>query len=344
MERTGDGKDERSRGNKPRATGESTGAHKLRGQPGHTSSAEGARITGSDREDQFSGSSSSSSSPPLATVAALSGSLFAKLNVKDAVPRSWIERAKKAVEYYQEEPMVSNAINAWLVFALGDEITVGCEDEEIGKEARETFDRLTLNRFVKDMILQLLVKGDMIGYFNRNDLGNDIARVTCVNPVSVELTYENDSLAHAVQRPQRIDGSFGQPVDLSLDQMIHTRWNAPEFEPRGNSMVLPAFESIEMLRDYRKAERAIAKRWTSPLRFIQVGGFFGGRLITPSQEMIQDIRNELNRTNLKEGMVVPFYVKAETYGAGGKTLKTEGKIRDVKEDIPASLPSDGDSA
>ena len=98
-------------------------------------------------------------------------------------------------------------------------------------------------------------------------------------------------------------------------------------------MVLPAFEAIELLRDYRKAERAIAKRWTTPLRLIQVGGAYGNRIIQPDQKTIEKVRDEMERADLKSGMVVPFYVKAETYGADGKALDTDIRMREVKEDI-----------
>jgi hypothetical protein len=102
-------------------------------------------------------------------------------------------------------------------------------------------------------------------------------------------------------------------------------------------MVLPAFEAIELLRDYRRAERAIAKRWATPLRFIQVGGAFGGKIVTPDQKMLERVRDELDRMDMKSGLVVPFYVKAETYGAEGVTLNTEAKVREVKEDILVAL-------
>jgi hypothetical protein len=102
-------------------------------------------------------------------------------------------------------------------------------------------------------------------------------------------------------------------------------------------MVLPAFEAIQLLRDYRKAERAIAKRWATPLRFIQVGGNFGGKLILPDQTMLDRVRDGMERMDLKSGMVVPFYVKAETYGAEGATLNTEDKVKEVKEDILVAL-------
>ena len=269
----------------------------------------------------------------LATVAALSGSYFGDVSVTGAIPRTWEERARKAVEYYQEEPLIANAINAWRTFALGDEIGVTCESEDVQEQAQDAFWALDLNRFVKDMILQLLVKGDAIGYFAPNKAGDDLDRVICVNPISVRLKYENDVLVEAIQRPQNLDGSFSEEIPLALDQMLHLKWNAPEFEPRGSSMVLPAFEAIELLRDYRKAERAIAKRWTTPLRLIQVGGAYGNRIIQPDQKTIEKVRDEMEHADLKSGLVVPFYVKAETYGADGKALDTDIRMREVKEDI-----------
>jgi len=158
-----------------------------------------------------------------------------------------------------------------------------------------------------------------------------------VNPVSVRLRFENDVLVEAVQRPQNLDGSYAEDITLDLGAMLQLKWNAPEFEPRGNSMVLPAFEAIELLRDYRRAERAIAKRWATPLRFVQVGGAYGGKIVSPDQKMLERIRDELDRMDMKSGLVVPFYVKAETYGTEGVTLNTEAKVREVKEDILVAL-------
>jgi len=272
----------------------------------------------------------------LGAAAALTGTAFSEIAAKNAIPRTWEDRARKAVEYYQEEPIISNAINAWRTFALGDEITVTAEKDALQDEVSELFYRLDLNRFVKDMILQLLVKGDAIGYRVKGKAG-DIERVICVNPVSVRLRFENDALVEAIQRPQNLDGTYAEDITLDLDAMLQLKWNAPEFEPRGNSMVLPAFEAIELLRDYRRAERAIAKRWATPLRFIQVGGAFGSKIVTPDQKMLERVRDELDRMDMKSGLVVPFYVKAETYGAEGVTLNTEQKVREVKEDILVAL-------
>ena len=70
------------------------------------------------------------SADQLASAAALDSDAFRKLNVEEAVPEIWEERAKLAWEYYTEEPIVKNAVNAWRTFAIGDEIAFNCEDEK----------------------------------------------------------------------------------------------------------------------------------------------------------------------------------------------------------------------
>jgi len=274
---------------------------------------------------------------PLAGVAALYGNPFGDAVPKSVIPADWEAQAVKAWEYFREEPLVANAVNAWRTFALGDEITVLCDDADIQAEAQAAFWRLGLNDWIKDMVLQLLVKGDAIGYFVRSRKGDDVAKVICVNPVSVKLRFENDELVEAIQYPISPEGGGLEPIPLALEQTIHLKWQSAEFERRGSSLVLPAFEAIELLRDYRRAERAIAKRWATPLRFIQVGGAYAGRVIVPTDQMIRQIREEMGRMDLESGMVVPFYVKAETYGTEGLTLNTEEKTRQVREDILVAL-------
>ena len=46
---------------------------------------------------------------PLAPAAALDPSAFRPVNATEAVPASWEERARKAWEYYLEEPLVKNS-------------------------------------------------------------------------------------------------------------------------------------------------------------------------------------------------------------------------------------------
>jgi len=271
----------------------------------------------------------------MGTAAALDSSALSGQNVNDAIPKSWEERASKAWQYYVEEPIVQNAINSWRTFAIGDEIQLNCNDEDVKLEAREFAAKNRINNLIKDAILQCLVKGECVCFKRYNEDHTDIEELVCVNPISVQVKYENGKLAEMKQYPET-PGS-GEPLDLPLDQVIHIKWNAPAFSQRGNSMVVTAFNSIELLRDYRNAERAVAKRWTTPLRFIQVGGQFGQKTIIPDQKTLNSVRDMINKMDLKAGLVVPFYVKAETYGTEGQVLNTEKKIGEIKEDIIIAL-------
>ena len=73
------------------------------------------------------------------------------------------------------------------------------------------------------------------------------------------------------------------------------------------------------------------------MRFIHVGGHYGDKVIMPNKKMLETIRNEVNKMDLRSGLVVPFYVKAETYGTEGAVLNTERKVKEIKEDILVAL-------
>lgn len=194
---------------------------------------------------------------PLATAAALDASTFAKINADDVViPVNWEDRAKKAWEYYIEEPLVKNCINSWRTFAVGDEIRISSDDDTVKTEANELADRLGISEFVKDMILQLLAKGDAVGFKRYTKDGKDFEEVTCVNPISVKVKYAQGQLVEVQQFPED-SPTAGDGLKLPVEQTLHLKWDAPSFSPRGNSLVLPAFESIELLRDYRRAEKAM---------------------------------------------------------------------------------------
>jgi hypothetical protein len=274
---------------------------------------------------------------PLATAAALDASTFAKINADDlTIPALWEERAKKAWEYYVEEPLVKNCINSWRTFAVGDEIRISSDDDTVKTEANELAGRLGISAFVKDMILQLLAKGDAVGFKRYTKDGKDIEEVTCVNPISVKVKYAQGQLIEVQQFPEDSPAA-GEGLKLPVEQTLHLKWDAPSFSPRGNSLVLPAFDSIELLRDYRRAEKAIAKRWATPFRLLKVGGAYGQKMVMPDQKMLEQVRDMVNKMDLKSGLVVPFYVTVETHGTEGQVLNVEEKVREVKEDIVVAL-------
>lgn len=274
--------------------------------------------------------------PAMATAAALDESAFIGIAPREAIPLTWEERARKAWIYYVEEPLVKHCINAWRSFAVGDEVKFSSDDETVKEQVVELADRLALSTFVKDMVLQLLAKGDAVGFKRYTKDGHDIDEVTCVNPVSVKVKYAQGQLIEMRQFPEDMP-TVGDGLTLPVEQVLHLKWDAPPFSPRGNSLVLPAFQSIELLRDYRRAEQAIAKRWATPFRLIKVGGAFGQRMVMPDQKMMNDIRDTVNKMDLKSGLVVPFYVTVETHGTEGVVLNVEEKVQEVKEDIIVAL-------
>ena len=273
---------------------------------------------------------------PLAAAAALDASAFRSINPIEAVPAAWDERARKAWEYYLEEPLVKNCVNSWRTFAVGDEIKITSDDDEVKSGAVELAAQLGVFAFVKDMVLQLLVKGDAVGFKRYTKDGKALEELVSVNPVSVKVKYAQGELVEARQMPEEHPGA-GEGLDLPVEQVLHLKWDAPSFSPRGNSLVLPAFQSIELLRDYRRAEQAIAKRWATPFRLIKVGGAFGQKMIMPDQKMLEQVRERVNKMDLKSGLVVPFYVTVETHGTDGQVLNVEDKVKEVKEDIVVAL-------
>ena len=273
---------------------------------------------------------------PLATAAALDASAFRSINATEAVPAAWEERARKAWEYYLEEPLVKNCVNSWRTFAVGDEIKIASDDEEVKSGAVELAAQLGVFAFVKDMVLQLLVKGDGVGFKRYTKDGKALEELVSVNPVSVKVKYAQGELVEARQFSEEHPGA-GEGLDLPVEQVLHLKWDAPSFSPRGNSLVLPAFQSIELLRDYRRAEQAIAKRWATPFRLIKVGGAFGQKMVMPDQKMLEQVRERVNKMDLKSGLVVPFYVTVETHGTDGQVLNVEDKVKEVKEDIVVAL-------
>jgi hypothetical protein len=85
--------------------------------------------------------------------------------------------------------------------AVGDEIKIASDDEDVQSDAVFLADRLNISAFVKDMILQLLVKGDAVGFKRYTKDGKDLEEAICVNPVSVKVKYAQGQMVEARQYP-----------------------------------------------------------------------------------------------------------------------------------------------
>ena len=120
--------------------------------------------------------------------------------------------------------------------------------------------------------------------------------------------------------------------------MLHLKWDAPSFSPRGNSLFLSAFQSIELLRDYRRAEQAIAKRWATPFRLLKVGGAFGQKMVMPDQKMLPNrSASGSTRWTSRAASWCPSTSPWKPTAPTARLLNVEDKVKEVKEDIVVAL-------
>jgi len=269
------------------------------------------------------------------------------LDTIEGVPEEWEAMARLAWYYFVTEPIVNNTVNAWRVFAVGEQINLMSDSSAVQKEIRDLHRRLGIDKLIRDMVLQLLVKGECAAYKQyggqkSGDGYKDFERITCLNPVGLNYkldpeTGEIDEIKQKVKQDDQASSGMTKEISLDPSQFFRAKWDSPDFNLHGVSIVQPAFESVQLMRYYRKAEKAIAQRWTTPLRFISVGGKFGDKIITPKQDMIEKIRDILDEMDPKQGVVVPYYVDVKTYGTEGEVLRTEEKVKEVKSDIIVAL-------
>jgi len=123
----------------------------------------------------------------LGTIAALDSNAFSKINVTEDIPAAWEDRARKSWQYYIEEPIVANIVDSWRALALGDELKIDCDDEDVKWEAIELADRLSLYKLLCDLIIQTMVKGSGFAYKRYAKTGDDVIQLLCLNPLSIKL-------------------------------------------------------------------------------------------------------------------------------------------------------------
>jgi hypothetical protein len=266
----------------------------------------------------------------------------------EGISTDWHERGTKAWEYYQQEPIVNNCINAWRTLALGEDFTLIASSAELQKAVDELKERLGLKRWLKDQVLQLLTKGEAAAFKeyggekkgtseDGKPLFQDFQQVKALNPLLLDVKVADGKVTQVTSFSLNESKQRTGEAPVALEQFRRWLWDAPGFAEHGTSMVLPAFESIELLRDYRRAERAIAKRWATPIRLIKVGGQFGKTVVMPKASMLKDIKKVFDSMNARQGAVVPFYVDISTYGAEGEALKVEEKAKETKGDIIVAM-------
>lgn len=266
---------------------------------------------------------------------------------KYSIPTAWEARAVKAWDFYVKHSVVGAVVDVYKAFAIGDETSITCEDEEVQAEAQAFWERIEGDDVLDDAITQLLVKGDAVLFKEwrvagkENQDGDPITKVHVVNPLSLKV--ERDRRTGAVTKVMQ-QVQYGTDVmqvggggALDPAQMLFQRWNAPQYAEHGNSMVLRAFRPLFRLEAWEEAERALATRFGTPLKLIQVGGLYGDQLIDPEDAAIEAVVEGLDAADLRKGMVVPWWVNAKIVGAEGHALDTVPAIKDARDDAAIAM-------
>ncbi|MBZ0273806.1 hypothetical protein K8I61_17335 [bacterium] len=258
-------------------------------------------------------------------------------------PKTWHEEAFKAADHYRKAGYPRSIVNAFITLAFGDAIfaqkVVDESGEDLGedrlKEVNGAIRKKKVLSHLKQQIQQLLVKGDLVGFWESD---RDMARV--VNPIGIEPKYEKGELKSAIQLPvdkkgKARTGGLGESLDI--EGLFHARWDAAEFEAHGNSMLLPAFEEIELLGDLRAADRAIAKRWANPILIARAGGMFGNKLIHCTQDMLDDMAKNIDESDKRSTLIWPYYYDAKLLGTEGEVLDTDTRKKSAQEAIAVAM-------
>lgn len=249
-------------------------------------------------------------------------------------PKDWPSEAAKAWIYYRTGNYPRGIIDAFITLSFGDGIYVKKSDDSIKTEdVKAALKAKKILRHLKQQLKQLLVKGDMVGYWDA-----DLEMARQVNPVSCKPKYEKGVLVEIKQFEAKISKTGkatlkGTGTSLSTEDIYHERWDAADYDAHGNGLLLAAFEDIELLKDLRSADRAVAKRWANPFIFMKVGGIFGNKLIKPTQAMIDDVVNTMNEGDKRSIYAFPFYVDPKMLGTEGEVLDTDGRKKTAQEGI-----------
>ena len=270
---------------------------------------------------------------------AAAASLSGASSDTDPIPKDWDKRALKAWEYYLTIGIVKRCISTWRALVLGDGVRFNCDSEDDRKKLEKFARKIRLEKKMRDMFTQWIVRSEALPYKDEDSKG---FKLKLINPLSIEPTYVDGEITKIVQyqtdEKGNINKSDPNPFEGDdLQSFYHMKFDAPEFSPRGNTLLLSAFDLIETLRVYDRADRAIGKRWINPLQLLKLGGLIGKKVFTPDKKAIKDAVATLESRDMEKSLVVPHYWNVETHGTDGEVLNTNDKVTQLEERIAIAL-------
>jgi SPP1 gp7 family putative phage head morphogenesis protein len=253
--------------------------------------------------------------------------------VTPSVSADWKTNAEKAWRYSRINGRCKDGMGYWLALALGEGTNISCDNEAVQEAAKLLLESLNIDEWLSDMMQQLLVKGDCTGFMYED--GKEISRIQCLNPISVKTEYEDGVLKKASQQSKQKNTSRDVPLDI--EHFIHRRWDVPEFEDHGASMLLPAFEHLDEYDDLRKTDRVITKRYREPLVQVKMGGERAKRYIRPDRRSMDALKHQMDNLQPGESLITEDVVDIKIHGLDNVVPTSDARYERLDQAISYDL-------
>ena len=241
----------------------------------------------------------------------------------------YMQNAAYATLFARRIGRVKDAINLWLALALGEGTLISCENQDVEQAARDFAKSIGFDRWNYHQIRQMLIKGDCIGFRHRNDDGT-VARLQVVNPLSITVDYAEGEVAGITQKIDK------QTLPLSLDDTIFVKWDAPDFEERGTTMILAAFDEIADLLRLKHTDRIIDERYREPLVHGRYGGERAKKYYRGEDRTIENLANKFDKSKGKV-LFTDDLLKFDVVGAEMKVPDNEKKLDRIENAISLAM-------
>ena len=161
-----------------------------------------------------------------------------------------------------------------------------------------------------------------------------IAEMQSLNPSAVWVTRNDVGEVILIELVKRI-GVDASP--LNIDDIIHWKWQGPDWQTYGISEFYPAFRNIKLKRSLEEALAANAERYSNPIIQMKVGTDKVVKLQVPSQAMIDDAAGLVQDYDRRTILTTPYHYNIEIHGMDGKPLRIDFPLQYANNQIMAVL-------
>lgn len=167
-----------------------------------------------------------------------------------------------------------------------------------------------------------------------NNKNYTIAEIQTLNPSAVWVTRNDVGEVILIELVKRI-GVDASP--LNIPDIIHWKWQGPEWMTYGISDFFPGFRHLKLKRSLEEALAANAERYANPIIQVKVGTDKVEKLKVPSQAMINEAASLLSEFDRKSVLTTPYHWDIEIHGMDGKPLRVDYALTYANEQLIAVL-------